>query len=448
MADVIVIGAGLSGLMAARELQRAGLKAVVLEARDRPGGRVFSHPAASPVPPAEYGAEFIEGPDSLSWRLLREAGAALIEASGETWTARGTQLERRESFRAGVDEVLPHLPRGGEDRTLLAALEEVTPGDTWAGTRDLVKRYVEGFDAAPVDRVSLKWFLEVEASEPGGRNAGQFHTLGGNGGLAHHLARALGDALHLEQTVREVRWSRGHAEVVTGDRTWSARAVLLTLPVGVWQAREGEGAVRFVPDVPRYRAAADRLAMGAVVKVTLHFGDRFWEDLRAGDASLSGLKFLQTDGAVPTFWTRLPAHTPLLVAWAGGTAAEQLSRLSREELKAAVLGSLAQALHLPPAEVEAQLQGWHFHDWGTDPFSRGAYSYVPAGALDAREALGTPTEDTLFVAGEATAKGGHTATMEGALLSGQRAARQVLAAFGRTAGAPGPERRRSSDGPT
>lgn len=442
MTEVIVVGAGLSGLMAARELQRAGLEVRVLEARDRVGGRVFSGPAEPTAPPVEYGAEFIEGPDSLSWRLLREAGASLIETAGDTWTREDGRLVCGDHFRRSVDEVLPHLPRAGEDRSLEAALAEVVPGDTWARTREEVRRYAEGFDASPVGRVSLKWFIEVEENEPGGQPAGeqhsgQYHTLGGNALLARTLAAELGDAVRLGEVVDEVRWSPGRVEVRTPGQVWAARAVVLTLPVGVWQARAGAGAVRLVPEVPAYREAAGRLAMGAVVKATLRLRGRFWEDLRVGDRPLADLKFLQTGEAVPTFWTRLPAHTPLLVAWAGGTAAEALVGLSRDELRRVAVRSLAAALDLGAEEVEAQVHDWQFHDWQADPFSRGAYSYVPVGALDARDALGAPTAGTLFVAGEATAHGGHTATMEGALLSGQRAARQVLEAL-RPEGTPPP----------
>ena len=426
MNDVIVVGAGLAGLMAARSLQRAGLKVQVLEARERVGGRVYSRMDDSVPHPIEYGAEFIEGPDSLSWRLLREAGAALVETAGETWSSQGG-LHREDRFRAGVDELLPHLPRGGEDRSLLAALHEVAPGDTWREARRRVSAYVEGFDAAPVDEVSLRWFLEVEASEPGGQTAGQFHCLGGNDRLATHLAAELDGALHLGQVVRALRWAPGTVTVETGQGSFQARAALLTLPVGVWQAEAGEGAVTLTPELQGHRAAARRLRMGAVVKVTLHFQDRFWEDLRAGDDSLSRLKSLQTGGAVPSFWTRLPVHAPLLVAWAGGPAAEQLRVLGQAELRSVVLGELARALGLAPEVVGAQLTGWHFHDWGADPYARGAYSYVPAGALDARDALSAPVAGTLYFAGEATAGGGHTATMEGALLSGERAAREVLA---------------------
>ncbi len=430
MADVIVIGAGLSGLMAARDVRRAGLDVRVLEARDRVGGRVFSR-LDERATPIEYGAEFIEGPQSLSWQLLREANAALIGADGEAWSARGGALRRQDTFRAGVDAALPHLPRGGPDRTLGAALREVVPGETWAETREGVRRYVEGFDAAPMDRVSLAWFLEVEASEPGGGGAGQFHTLDGNDRLAVHLAGALNGHVQLGQVAREVRWSPGRVEIETQRGVFAAPAAVVTLPVGVWQARGGQGAVRFAPDLPRHRAAADQLAMGAVVKLTLHFRDRFWEDVGAQDATLFKLKFLQTDGPVPTFWTRLPAHAPLVVAWAGGPVAERLSRLPHPELLDAALNSFADALGVARGEVRRQLLGWHLHDWQADPFSRGAYSYMPAGALTARDALRAPVQDTLFFAGEATAPGGHTATMEGALLSGRRAAREVLAqAFG------------------
>jgi monoamine oxidase len=79
------------------------------------------------------------------------------------------------------------------------------------------------------------------------------------------------------------------------------------------------------------------------------------------------------------------------------------------------------------SRVDRELDEWHFHDWDADPFSRGAYSYVPAGALSAQKALGRPVDGTIFFAGEATASDGHNGTVDGAIETGRRAAREILA---------------------
>jgi hypothetical protein len=87
-------------------------------------------------------------------------------------------------------------------------------------------------------------------------------------------------------------------------------------------------------------------------------------------------------------------------------------------------------LGLARGRIEALLEGWYVHDWQADHFTRGAYSYVPVGALDAVATLAQPVDDTLFLAGEATDSSGHTGTVHGTLATGQRAARQVLARVG------------------
>ncbi|MGH7802978.1 MAG: FAD-dependent oxidoreductase, partial [Candidatus Binatia bacterium] len=91
------------------------------------------------------------------------------------------------------------------------------------------------------------------------------------------------------------------------------------------------------------------------------------------------------------------------------------------------IDSLAGALRLPRREVEAQLLAHHVHDWRADPFSRGAYTYVVAGGIEAPRLLARPVERTLYFAGEATCAGGLNATMEGAVQSGLRAAGELLA---------------------
>jgi len=163
--------------------------------------------------------------------------------------------------------------------------------------------------------------------------------------------------------------------------------------------------------------------------VVLRFRRPFWEEALRFGAGEDGpgtreVKFLMGDGAFPTWWTPSPVQAPLLTAWAGGDAA--LRVLAGGDPVGTALASLAGMLGVERARVEAELEEGFFHDWQADPFARGAYSYGPAGALEARAELARPVGDTLFFAGEATAAGGWNGTVDGAIGSGRRAAREIL----------------------
>jgi hypothetical protein len=188
--------------------------------------------------------------------------------------------------------------------------------------------------------------------------------------------------------------------------------------------------------------------MGHAVRVVLLFRDSFWRNRRAPsipDAirrKLADLSFLFTPTEVPpTWWTPNPAPTPMLTAWIGGTKATELRRSIAASgdplaLQRRCLATLARIFEISFAELQNLLVSWHEHDWSADPYSRGAYSYVPAGALDAPAKLCVPVEETLYFAGEHTDVTGHWGTVHAAIGTGVRAAEQMLTARGGSGGEP------------
>jgi monoamine oxidase len=148
------------------------------------------------------------------------------------------------------------------------------------------------------------------------------------------------------------------------------------------------------------------------------------------------LSFLFSDDEVmPTWWTSYPLLTPTLTGWVGGPRATKLARQSDEAIAGQALDALARVLHVRRGILEARLEAWHLHNWSVDPYACGAYSYVRVGGMDAPVQLGVPVADTLFFAGEATSTDGHTGLVHGALATGARAAREVIAArAGRSGG--------------
>lgn len=436
--DVVVIGAGLAGLAAARALASAGLEVVVLEARGRLGGRVATvHDMASPLA-IELGAEFVPGPGSRSWEVVRGAGVLACEiAGGERNLRAGVTgpAEEGDAFER-FDELLVGLaPESVPDRSLIDFLSESDFSEEFNAQAGA---FVEGYHTAPIDQVGMHWLAVAARADHERGFVHQYQLPGGCDRLVEWLGAGVGgrERLRLNTVVREVRWERGRVVVAAESRAgveleeFEARAAVVTLPLGVLQVPAGvRGSVRFEPALPEKVEASSRFGMGSAVKVVMRFREAFWEELEvAGGEPLNGVKFLFGEAALPTWWTMHPFRVPLLVGWAGGPRARRLAGSTAEEVAEVASESLAQLLGVERRVVESQLECCYHHDWQSDPFARGAYSYGRVGSRGAAEALVLPVAGTLFFAGEATCGDGHSATIEGALRSGWRVAGQVIKA--------------------
>jgi monoamine oxidase len=437
-ADVLIIGAGMAGLAAARELDRARLTVRVLEARDRVGGRVWTlRDGASPIP-IELGAEFIHGRPPETWQIVRAANLAAYEIAGAVWRSQSGGLELGEGPWDESDAIFERMERwDGPDHSFQAFLETQCR-DISPQAQQRASGFVEGFNAAVAERVSIHSLASEQRAAATIEGDRSFRVLSGYDTVASWLREGCEPAqvaLHLNTVVTALNWRRGAVEVLAQSRAgnelapFRAACALITLPLGVLQAPPGQpGAVRFTPELDEKRAAIDQLVMGQVIKIGLRFRSPFWER----DSRLASMSFLLAQNtAVPTWWSVYPAQAPLLIGWAAGSAAEKLALRGDAFVLEQAIGSLTQALGVERRLVVAELESWYFHDWQADPFARGAYSYVPVGGLEARAALAQPVENTLFFAGEATNSDGHTATVHGAIASGRRAAREVIAHIAR-----------------
>jgi monoamine oxidase len=428
-ADVIVIGAGASGLVAARALREAGREPLVLEARNRAGGRIHTlRDGAFPIP-VEAGAEFVHGKPPALLRLLQDSGLHAAPAEGRHVLARDGELLDGEALWSSVRKKLGALTAEREE-SVRARLEAPDfRAETSAEDRALAASFLSGFNAADLDRASIEAILQQTraAAEIEGDSLSRVRE--GYGALADALARDL--SIVLGACVEEVRW--GEDVVVVSAKTRdgmlraSAPCVLVTLPLGVLRARPPAlGAVRFVPELPRWKQnAIEGLEMGAVVKVLLLFHAAPWQALPA----LQDLHFLSIPGAAfPAWWVPRPFDAPVLTGWAAGPAADALAGKSDEALIRIGLETLSDALSVERRALLATLEHAAAFDWSRDPFARGAYSWVPVGQLGCEETLARAIDDRLFFAGEATEWHGHCATVHGAIASGLRAADEIATA--------------------
>jgi len=398
--DVLVIGAGAAGLAAADELARAGRSVLLVEARNRVGGRCLTrHLPALPVP-VELGAEFIHGRPRATLDLLKRAGIAAVDSTRTQRVALAGVLHSTNIFAQAQRVARKELK--GRDTSFRAFLARQRLPKL---TRTLATMMVQGFDAADPARISAREVIEEWSGS--GLGASQPRPWGGYGALMEFLARNAN--VQLETVVRAVRWSRRSVEVegsCRGEpwRAWAPRAVI-TVPIGVLP----------MLGIREKKPALAKLVSGPVVRVAMAFREAFWEKPHPGVAF-----FHSPEAAFPTFWTPLPMHAPLLTAWAGGPKAQKLTGKRPEALLRHALASVRSVL----GKIEDP-SAFLVHDWQADPFARGGYSYVKVGGTGAREELAAPLEDTLYFAGEATDVE-QSGTVGGALASGVRAAREIL----------------------
>jgi len=428
--DVAVLGAGAAGLCAAAELSRHGCSVVVLEARERIGGRIDTHWVPGLPYPIELGAEFIHGDAPLTSELLRAAGIAAVDTAGNRIARRDGQLRARDGDFGSVRALLQPAGSLPQDLSVEQFLARYAADPALEVARSHVRMMVEGFDAADPQRASVK---AIAREWSGSSLEGQYRPLGGYAALMTHLEQTLDPArsrVMLATTVQAVDWGGQSVSIEARDAalcavTLNARRAIVTLPISVLQLPAGApGAVQFEPALDDKRAALDGLALGPVIKVMLHFRRAFWEQLEHGRFSDAG--FLHAaEAPFPTLWTALPFRVPLLTAWMGGPRAQLLAGASREDLVDQALTSVQHVLGVD-ALVSDELVAGYVHDWGADPHARGAYSYLTVGGAQAPQALAQPLRDALFFAGEATSAD-HSGTVEAALQSGRTAARAIIA---------------------
>jgi monoamine oxidase len=431
--DVIVIGAGAAGLVAAAELAESGRSVIVLEARERIGGRIYSVTGSQQFP-IELGAEFIHGRPSEILHTLRDNNVLVSEVDGDNWCVQNGRLTSCDFF-SEVDDILQQMKDDGPDESFESFLGRCCPkASTKAKQRAL--GYVAGFNAADPAQVSVHWLIHQMRAEEKIEGDRAFRAHGGYAALLELFRQRVvkaGVRVWTSAIVQHVKWSRGKVSIdaVQKSRPVSPQAtsVLVTVPVGVLQARRGDaGAIVFTPALPQEkRDAIAGLEMGKVARVVLHFRERFWERIspKGSNKTLANASFLfSQDEWFPTWWTAAPEKFPIITGWAAWRCAEKIESDSVPIATRAV-DRLSALLGVGTDEIEGQLRDVHFHDWQADPYSRGAYSYVKVGAACAPEILSRPVDDTLFFAGEAADVSGNNGTVHAAIASARRAVAEL-----------------------
>lgn len=418
-AELVVIGAGAAGLMAARELARAGKKVTILEARDRCGGRIYSLPAEEFGYKAEGGAEFVHGAAPVTRALMREAGLSLARRTGTRWSTRSGMLSPDESWLPETAQFYRALTDVTVDLPIAEFLERHFAGRRYDELRRSIARTVEGYDAADPRRASTialrdEWMARDEGEH--GRIAE------GYGALIDYLAadcRRHGAAIRLGAEVTAIDEARDRVVARCRDGAAVAGdAAVLAVPLPLLSEIA-------LPPAARERAAVTAdIGFGNVVKILFRFAATWWAD--HGGQNLSDLSFLVSEATVPTWWTQHPAPYPVLTGWFAGPKADRVSSFPASRLAEMGLDSLGEIFGLPATGIARDLLAWRAINWGNDPFARGAYSYATIGTRAAQSVLKQPA-GPVFFAGEALYAGRDMGTVEAAFANGRETAQTILA---------------------
>jgi len=415
--DVIVIGAGMAGVTAARQLASEGVSVCVVEGRDRLGGRIHSIRDFCDRP-VEGGAEFVHGVGAATWPEIRAAGLE----------ARPCPVMRHTMFNIGgrtrwLPWILLH-PGVWPAFTIMRAISRFRPPDLSAA--EFLKR--QGYEgrARVLARMVLSAHLPGGVDEIGLQGLVEDGVLHLEKGLNHRISAgydslpafiARGLDVRFGFAVEQLVWNRDGVTVRSRDgRELSSRAAISTLPVGVLKS----GAVKFLPELPASkRSALERIEMGPVLKILLRFENCFWPKW----AAIVGCG----EGPATLYWPLsygAGEGVPVLIAYATGPRAARLSALEEEEAVDVVLADLSRLF--PKADPRGALIARRRVDWGADPYSCGGYTFLRPGGAGARELLAAPDTPPLFWAGSASAWSPIAATVEAAYTSGRRAAREAI----------------------
>lgn len=426
--DVIIIGAGACGLKVASDLHSKGIKPLILEARNRVGGRILE---SKIDPHVELGAEFIHGEARLTKRILQKKQSSFYSLNYSYLQITHGKVQKSPHFWERITKVLSQIKLGEKDVPFQQFLENARGIEE--NDKKLAASFIQGFNAADLKKVSSHSLKENidQVSDPSTRALAR--PTNGYGALVETLKKRIVQSIQLQMVVQKIDWKPGEA-ILSGINLaikepfqLKAKKVVVTVPLGVLKASEENsfGKIEFTPVPNGLSEILDRYEMGHVVRLVFEMNSRFLDEYPHFENTL----IAAPDHQFTAWWcTRTNEGKIFVTAWAGGEKAIKMGKkLPGEHQQQAVL-EFAQLCKTTLNKMRSRILSIHEHDWNHDPFSLGAYTYPTFSNSKTPPTLQTVWSDTLYFAGELFDPI-HNGTVEGALNSGKQTARKMIRSF-------------------
>ena len=404
--ECIVIGAGAAGVAAGRALARGGASFILLEARQRAGGRAFTQESGGF--PVDLGAGWLHSADrNVLLPLAGQQGFA-IDRETPPWQksadARGFETGDQRAYRAEQGRFFQRAHEAAQAGREGPASDLLDPAARWTPLIDAMSTYVNGTET---DRLSVLDYAAYEDTEV------NFRVVQGYGALIEKLGVEL--PIRFGCIARLIDHGARPLRVETNAGTLTAQAVIVTVPTNLIAT----GALRFRPALPARVEAAAVLPLGLADKLFLALDG-------AEDFPVDSRLYGATDRPATANYHIRPFGRPLIEAYFGGQFARELEAGGIEAFADVAMGQIVDALG---SSYRKRLAPIACSSWARDPFALGSYSHALPGHSGARAVLARPEGEALFFAGEAVSPG-FFSTVHGAWETGERAAQDALASLG------------------
>lgn len=419
---ILVLGAGLSGLAAAKQLQDQGHDVIVIEARERIGGRIWTSTKWSDMP-LDFGATWIHGVQGNPLTHLADSiHAKRLTTSYDrsiTYNTTGRELTTAEESRLDklkntVLAAIKKAQRKDPDTSIRQALQPLLSqfdksSETYRFINFILSSTIEQEYSGSAQKLSTQWYDSAKEFPGDDVLFAQGYKV-----IVDYLAKGLN--IKLGQVAKEIQWQQSSVRVITQKTEFTADHVIVTLPLGVLQSKK----VRFTPQLPSNKQnAIAKLGMGVLNKCYLRFPHVFWP------VDVDWLEYIPEQHGEWTEWVsfKRAANMPILLGFNAADRGRAIEVWTDQEIVASAMKTL-RAIYGEniPEPIDYQITRW-----ATDPFALGSYSYNPVGTTPAmRKTLASSLGKSVFFAGEASDQD-YFGTAHGAYLSGLRVANEILA---------------------